>query len=448
MKKILTIAASDSGGGAGIQADIKAITVLGGFAMSAVTAITAQNTRTVEAVHPVPQECIRQQIQAVLSDIGADAVKTGMLLNAETIQTVSALLRQYRCERVVVDPVMVATSGSRLLEQAAVDTLRQELFPLACMITPNLAEASALCGRAVDTPAAMREAARALFSLGPRHILIKGGHLQGDCVDLFYDGRDFTELASPRIDTKNTHGTGCTLSAAIAAGLAKGSSPLEAAQRAKEFITTAIRFSLPLGSGHGPTNPYACLERDVQIAQCAAELERAFHVLQQGAVGKLIPEIQSNLGYAPAAAAAPGDVVAFPGRIIRLGDSITKVALPAAGASRHIAKIILTAMRRAGTVRSAMNLAWSPDIIECCRALGLTVGEFDRAQEPPGIKAREGATLEWGTQHVIDRLGKVPDIIFDRGDTGKEPVTRVLGTDPMDVARRVLNIAKEMERRC
>ncbi|MEI6126625.1 MAG: bifunctional hydroxymethylpyrimidine kinase/phosphomethylpyrimidine kinase [Pseudomonadota bacterium] len=445
MKRILTIAASDSGGGAGIQADIKTITVLGGFAMSAITALTAQNTRSVEAIHPVPPRFIEQQIDAVLQDIGADAVKTGMLFTADAIQTVSRALQKYGIVLSVIDPVMLSKSGSSLIENAAIKTLTQELFPLAFMVTPNLDEASTLCAMSVDSPQKMKEAALMLYRWGPKHVLIKGGHLAGDCMDLLYDGHDFTELTSSRITTKNTHGTGCTFSAAIATELAKGFNPPEAVRRAKDFITTAIRFSLPLGSGHGPTNPYANIAREAQLFQCSAELENAYKKLLDEKIGRLIPEVQSNFGYAIASAALPEDIVAFPGRIIKFHDTIAKISAPQAGASRHIAKIILTAYKADRSYRAAMNIIWNPDLIEKCRRLGFTVCEFDRRQEPPDVKELEGSTLEWGTQQAISLLGRVPDIIFDRGDAGKEPMTRVLGTGPMDVADKILNIAKEKQ---
>ncbi len=441
MNKILTIAASDSGGGAGIQADIKTITVLGGYAMSAVTALTAQNTTAVEAVHPVPGSFVGLQIDTVLKDLGADAAKTGMLVNAEIISAAAQSLKKHGLSRIVVDPVLQSTTGSELLDPAALGALKEKLLPICLLVTPNLDEAAALTGTRVDTTEKMKAAAGKIHQMGAQNVLIKGGHLEGDCVDLFYDGNDFTEIKAPRIDTKNTHGTGCTFSAAIATELAAGRPVLAAVRRAKDFITTAIRFGLPMGRGAGPVNPAANLSQSAQAAQCAAALESAFAKLQAAAIGHLIPEIQSNLGYAAASARAPEDVVAFPGRIIKLGETISRVALPAAGASRHIARIILTALRHDPGCRACMNIIWTPEVIERCRDLGYRVGEFDRKEEPPDVKEREGSSLEWGTQTVIEHGGGVPDIIFDRGDIGKEPVTRVLGTDPMDVADKIIKIA-------
>ena len=233
MKKILVIAASDSGGGAGIQADVKAITLCGGFAMTAITALTAQNTQTVKAVFPIPVEFIEQQIDAVMQDIGADAVKTGMLFTAAIVRSVARKIKDYGIAAAVVDPVMKAKGGATLLQEPAIEAVITDLFPLALVVTPNLDEASLLCGFSIDSIETMKAAAKKIKAMGPHHVVVKGGHLAGDCIDLFYDGSTFTEFASPRIATTNTHGTGCTFASAVATEIAQGFSPLEAVQRAK-----------------------------------------------------------------------------------------------------------------------------------------------------------------------------------------------------------------------
>ena len=250
--RILAIAGSDSGGGAGIQADLKTITALGGFGMSAVTALTAQNTLGVSAVHVVPAEFVGLQIDAVVSDIGVDAVKTGMLANAGIIHVVADRVRRYRIERLVVDPVIAAKSGARFLEPEAQQSLRQELLPLALVVTPNLSEAAALSGLEVSSLEGMREAARHIWGLGPRWVLVKGGHLSGPPVDLLFDGREFAELARPRIETKNTHGSGCTYASAIATFLGGGASVPQAVRRARDAVQRALQHALPLGRGQGP----------------------------------------------------------------------------------------------------------------------------------------------------------------------------------------------------
>lgn len=253
--RALTIAGSDSGGGAGIQADLKTFSALGVFGMSALTAITAQNTTGVYAVHEVPPEVVAAQIDAVVTDIGVDAAKTGMLSSAPIIEAVADRIRAHRIEKLVVDPVMVAKSGAPLLRPEAQEALRTNLLPLALVVTPNLPEAQALTGQEIQDPKGMREAARRIRDLGPRFVLIKGGHLKGDAVDILYDGETFTDLPAPRIPTQHTHGTGCVLSAAIAAYLARGLAPREAVREGKSFVTQAIEAGLPLGRGVGPCNP-------------------------------------------------------------------------------------------------------------------------------------------------------------------------------------------------
>jgi len=258
--RVLTVAGSDSGGGAGIQADIKVIACLGGYAMSALTALTAQDTRGVWGVHPVPAEFVAQQIGVCLSDIGADAVKTGMLCNAPIARAVAASFRAQDVKNLVVDPVMFSKSAHRLIDEEAEGVLVKEILPLAALVTPNLSEASRLAGFEINNLAAMRRAAEVIAGLGPAAVLVKGGHLVGNAVDLLYDGQTCLEFPGERFETKNTHGTGCSLSAALATGLARGLSLPEAVGMAKRFITEAIRFALPLGSGHGPTNPLAAAQ--------------------------------------------------------------------------------------------------------------------------------------------------------------------------------------------
>ncbi len=256
--RALTIAGSDSGGGAGIQADLKVFLVLGCHGMSAVTALTAQNTVAVSGVHEVPAEFVTAQIEAVANDIGVDAAKTGMLATASIIEAVAKSVEVSEIPRLVVDPVSISKHGDQLLVEDALDALKTRLLPLAEVVTPNLHEARALTGREIHDLAGMRDAARALIDLGPETALVKGGHLGDsgdDAVDVFFDGRSFHELRGPRYDTSDTHGTGCALAAAITARLARGDDVLEAVRFAKEFVARAIEHSLRLGGGYGPVNP-------------------------------------------------------------------------------------------------------------------------------------------------------------------------------------------------
>lgn len=254
----LTIAGSDSGGGAGIQADLKTFQMLGVYGASAITAVTAQNTLGVHGIYDIPVEGIALQIEAVLDDIGADAVKTGMLSKPEVIELVARIAEQRGIKRLVVDPVMVAKGGARLLVPEAESALRDKLLPLAAVVTPNAPEAEVLTGIAVRSREDQRRAARRLVDeLGAGAAVVKGGHLDGEPVDVLYDGRELVELPGERYVTRHTHGTGCTFSAALTAGLAKGQPLPEAVASAKRFVAAAIREELGIGGGHGPTNHWA-----------------------------------------------------------------------------------------------------------------------------------------------------------------------------------------------
>lgn len=255
--KVMTIAGSDSGGGAGIQADLKTFGAMGVFGTCAVTTITAQNTLGVTDVLETPVPLIEAQIDAIMSDIGTDAVKTGMLSSAEIIHAVAERLDYYNLKLAVIDPVMVASTGAPLLREDAVDAMRDILTPKAMVLTPNTREARVLTGMEVNTVDDARAAAKTLVEeLGARNALVKGGHIEGDATDVLYDGSDFTAFTSERIETTNTHGTGCTLGSAIAAGLAKGLDVPSAVQEAKDYVTAAMRASYAVGRGHGPLNHF------------------------------------------------------------------------------------------------------------------------------------------------------------------------------------------------
>lgn len=257
MKNVLTIAGSDSSGGAGIQADLKTFCALGTYGMSVITAVTAQNTLGVTGVEEISPRMVAAQIDAVFQDIRVDAVKIGMVSSVDIIKTIASKLREYKAKNIVVDSVMVSKSGHHLLRPEARDVLIEELLSLAHVVTPNLMEAEVLTSIEISSIEHMEQAARAIHSMGPANVLVKGGHLEGDeAVDILFDGKNFAYYKSKRIDTKNTHGTGCTLSSAIAAYLAKGYQVKEAVKKAKDYITVAIKHSIELGKGAGPTHHF------------------------------------------------------------------------------------------------------------------------------------------------------------------------------------------------
>jgi hydroxymethylpyrimidine/phosphomethylpyrimidine kinase len=261
MKTALTIGGSDSGGGAGIQADLKTFAAHGVYGTSAITAVTAQNTLGVAAWQALPADLVIAQIEAVAGDIGVDGVKTGMLATAAIVEAVAAAIKSLALPKVVVDPVMIAKGGARLLEEDAIEAMRTELLPQAYVVTPNALEAAVIAGMEVTTLADAREAAKRIVALGSAAAIVKGGHLKGDAaIDILYDGRQLVELRAERIETRHTHGTGCTFAAAIAANLALGLALSDAAARAKAYLTEAIRRAPGIGAGHGPLGHFPDLQ--------------------------------------------------------------------------------------------------------------------------------------------------------------------------------------------
>jgi len=442
----MTIAGSDSGGGAGIEADLKTFSATGVHGTVALTAITAQNTVDVFAIQDVNLDIIERQIDVVFEDMGIDAAKTGMLHRSEVIELVARKVREYKFP-LVVDPVMVAKGGARLLKPEAEDSLKKILLPIATVVTPNLLEAEVLSGVRISTLADMRIAARKIAELGPKTVVVKGGHLKnGEVMDVVYIDGDFHELRGGRIETKTTHGTGCSFSAAIAAQLAKGKNILDALKEAKRFIEVAIRYGFSIGRGHGPVNPTAWLELDAERYRVLENLSEAIKILESHPVAKLIPEVGSNLAMAlpKPYAKSVEDVAGIPGRLVKINDKVLALKSPMFGASRHVAKIVLKAMEYEEEFRAAMNIKYSKEVVETCKALGLTVSSFDRSEEPNEVKNVEGESLPWGVGRAIEKVGKVPDVIYDLGDVGKEPMVRILGRNAVEVVNKVLSIASKL----
>ena len=259
MKNLLTIAGSDTCGGAGIQADLKTFSALGTYGMSVITAVTVQNTKGVFAVQDIDPEIIKGQIDAIFDDISVSAVKIGMVSKIETINTIAESLQKYKPEIVVVDPVMISKSGFDLMQKNSKDALIEKLIPLAYLLTPNLPEAEVITGMKINDYASMKKAAIKIHEMGSKNVLIKGGHLENDATDILFDGKNMTMISGERIETKNTHGTGCTLSSAIAANLGKGMVIKDAVENAKEYITIGIKHAIELGHGVGPTNHFYTL---------------------------------------------------------------------------------------------------------------------------------------------------------------------------------------------
>jgi hydroxymethylpyrimidine/phosphomethylpyrimidine kinase len=432
----LTIAGSDSGGGAGIQADIKTFAALGVHGLCVLTAVTAQNTLGVDATFELPPEFVTKQLDTIMRDFRVKWAKTGMLGSADIIRAVEAGIKRYKL-RVVIDPVMTSATGAPLIQENAIEALIA-LLGCAELVTPNVPEAELLSGVKIRSRADMRRAARAIAKLGPRAVLIKGGHLKGpEIVDLLYTEK-FTEFKGPRITAERTHGTGCSLASAITAELAKGSNVEEAVGKARDFIAEAIKGRLDVGKGVKPVSQFAALFKEAEKNRITEEVWTAAQLLANDRkFPKLLPEVGSNIAMALPGARTKEEVVGLSGRIVRVGDRAHITGFPILGGSEHVANIVLTAMRYDPKIRAGLNIRFSEEALRACRRLGLRVSEFSRDREPRGAK-----TMVWGTQQAIKKAGEVPDMIFDRGARGKEAMIRLLGRSATEVAERALKISK------
>ncbi|MFZ5453043.1 MAG: bifunctional hydroxymethylpyrimidine kinase/phosphomethylpyrimidine kinase [Thermodesulfobacteriota bacterium] len=413
MKTVLIIAGSDPGAGAGLQQDLKVATLLGTYGLTVVTALTIQNSLGVKAVHPVAPEVVDAQLHAVFSDFPVDAVKVGMLATGEIVGTVARRLKEYHPQYLVVDPVLAASSGSALLDQAGVALLKEEIFPLTYLLTPNAPEAALLAGMEVKTAGDLEEAARRIQKLGPQWVLAKGGHLPGEPVDVLTDGQNAYHLQGPRLDAPHGHGSGCALASACAAHLARGLALPEAVNQARSLVAQALRWGLPLGRGAGPVNSYAPFARDLERYQILESLKKAAARLQQEDITPMVPEVMSNLGYAAPYAEGSQDVAAFPGRLVKSPQGLLIPVAPAFGASPRLAGVIFKVLDIYPHLRAAMNIEDIAGLEGIAALLSLKVAEALKPGDPP------------------------PDIIYDRGDGDREPLLLVLGPDPETVAAKV-----------
>jgi len=447
----LTIAGSDSGGGAGIEADLKTFAALGVHGLAALTSVTAQNTREVRLAYDLPPEVVVAQIEAVADDIGVDAAKTGMLSNSKIIKAVAKAVKRYGFP-LVVDPVMVAKSGAPLLRPDAVETLINELIPLATVVTPNRFEAEKITGIKVQSINDAKKAARHIVEeLGAEAAVVKGGHLEGsESADVLYWRGDFKVFTVPRIRGGCYHGTGCTFSAAIAAELAKGKVISEAIKIAKDFVTVAIKYGLrDVGRGHCPVHPPAWVTIPAEKWRVVQDLRRAIEILEEHGelINPLLPEVQMNVVVALPKHYARGvdDVAGVLGRVVRYGNKVKAVGPPTFGASSHLARAVLKVMEFDPNVRAALNIKYSEDVLEVAGKLGLKTSFYDRGEEPPEVKVREGATIPWGIEVAIKRVeGTVPDLIFHKGDVGKEPMINIFGKSAVDVVMKLVKIAEQL----
>jgi hydroxymethylpyrimidine/phosphomethylpyrimidine kinase len=437
-KVALTIAGSDPSGGAGIQADLKSFAYLGVHGTTVITCVTSQNTHRVTGIYKVPADVIQSQLESVLDDLPIAAVKTGMLYDEEIVSLVAHLLEKHHL-RPVVDPVMVATSGDSLSHNSFVSALKQHLLPHALMVTANAPEAGALAGIPVQTQQDAKEACKTIVSFGSQYVLVKGGHLRDDnAVDTLYDGKRFYTFSLPRLPTKKAHGSGCTLSGLIAGLLSLGQPPVDAVQKAKHITWAMIQEGYTPGKGsdvldHSFRVLVPPAFKDDEQFEVWVELKTMVRQLLTLLPISFIPEVGMNVVYATQHTTSRNDVCGINGRITKCNHKPQLCGSLGFGASKHIASVVLAAHSVDPAVRAALNIRYSKQTVELCRTIGLSVGTFDRENEP----ATAASTMEWGTKQAIATLGRVPDVIYDEGGVGKEPMIRILGKNPADVLTKM-----------
>jgi hydroxymethylpyrimidine/phosphomethylpyrimidine kinase len=430
----LTIAGSDSGGGAGIQADLKTFQALGVHGASVITSLTAQNTREVRDILDLPLEFIKAQFDAVHEDFEVKAAKTGMLSNKEIIKCVAENLGSYP---LVVDPVMVAESGGKLLKDDAIETLEKSLLPKAAVVTPNIPEAEVLSGIEIKGIDDMNKACKIISKHGCS-VVIKGGHSSDTTItDVLYHNREFFEFSSERVG-EGVHGSGCAFASAIVAGLAKGEDVATAVGNAKSFITKAIATAYSPGKGPRVVNPMGKSIASADEHLIIKELRRVVVKIEGADFYKVAPEVGSNIAHAKEGAKGLEDVAAIEGRIVKVKDRVMAVGDIAFGASKHVATIVLAAMHHDKEFRSAMNIKYKKSTLDVCEKSGFNISGFKRDDEP-----EEKSTMEWGTGYAIEKHGSVPDLIYDTGSIGKEPMIRILGKNPDEVFEKLRRILDE-----
>jgi hydroxymethylpyrimidine kinase/phosphomethylpyrimidine kinase len=437
-KVALSIAGSDSSGGAGIQADLKSFSYLEIHGVTALTCVTAQNTQQVRSIYKVPVDVIEHQLESLFDDCSIAAVKTGMLYDEEIVKVVAKKLSEYHMKP-VVDPVMVATSGDALANHTFVSSLQQYLLPLSLMVTANIPEACVLANMEIKKQKDVQQACKKIFELGSEYVLIKGGHLEDDIVvDILFDGKQFHTFILPRIPHKKAHGSGCTLSALITGLLALGESPEDAVEKAKYIAWSMIQQGYSPGKGSDVLNHSSAIQippllRSSEKFLVWLALKTAIETIISFLPPEYIPEVGMNFAYALPNANTRDEVCAVDGRITKHKERPSLCGTIDFGVSKHVASIVLAAMSFDTTIRSAVNIRYSKKTVELCKNIGFAVGTFDRKDEPPTAPS----TMDWGTKHAINTLGRVPDIIYDTGSVGKEPMIRILGKDPEDVLFKI-----------
>ena len=445
MKIALSIAGSDSGAGAGIQADLKTFSALGVYGCTAITAITAQNTKQVAEIFEISPSMVEQQIRSIMIDMRPNAIKIGMVYSTPIIDAVYRSLEKTSKIPIVLDPILAPGTGAKLLRAEAYKSFVSKLIPLSTLITPNRMEAEKLADIVIKTENDAIEAARKIIKLGAENVIVKGGHFgSAHVTDLLLNSKgNIIKFTNPRLEIKEIHGSGCNFSSAVTAYLAKGVALTEACKIANEYVHIAIRNAVTIGRGLPIANPLSIIYRDASRYGTLTELQQAAEqVSMLDGFYRLIPETQTNFAYALLNAVDISDVAGVRGRIIKIENTAAPASYIKFGASSHVASAVLAYMSVNPDFRSAINIRFDERIVNVCKSL-FSVASYDRTKEPKKIKRKEGSSVAWGILAALSRNPRA-DVIYHTGDIGKEPMITLFGRSPAEIVERIKRILKKI----
>lgn len=430
---ILSIAGSDPSAGAGIQADLKTFSTLGVHGLTVVTAITSQNTTKFSKVKEISSDMIKSQLESVLSDFDIDVIKIGMVYSSPVIKAIYSELRKTKTP-IILDPVFESTTGGVLLQKQALPLYKKLLVPLSFVITPNILEAERLAGMKIRTLKDVREAAILIRRMGAKNIVIKGGHLDGKFVmDFVLEENKFYTFSGKRID-RATHGGGCNFSASLAVSLAKGNSLKNAVKFAKDFSFKSISNSQKIGKGIF----IAKIGKEDNIEKELSDAIFKFTNLKN--MFKYIPEVQTNFVFSKPKPRSLNDILGVSGRIVKADENLIVAGSLKYGGSKHVGSAVLEMTKKFPSIRSAMNIKYDKELIKKAISKNYSVLHYERIKEPVTTKTKEGYTISWGIKNAIKDATRPPDLIFHKGDVGKEPMILIFGTNPKQVLDKLTKI--------
>jgi hydroxymethylpyrimidine kinase/phosphomethylpyrimidine kinase len=429
----LSIAGSDPSAGAGIQADLKTFAVLGVHGLTVITAITSQNTSKFSKVKEISSDMVQSQLESVLSDFNIDVIKIGMVYSSSIIKAIYSKLKETKIP-IVLDPVFESTTGGVLLQNEALPLFKKLLVPLSFVITPNVPEAERLAGMKIRAPKDIRKAAAKIHRMGAENIVIKGGHLEGKNVtDFVLEKTKFYSFSGKRIN-RTTHGGGCNFSASLAASLAKGYSIKNAIKFAKEFSFKSIANSQKIGKGIFVTKIDKSDEIENELSNAISKFTNLKNVF------KYIPEVQTNFVFSRKNPNSLNDILGVSGRIVKVGDSAIVTGSLKYGGSKHVGAAVLIMTKKFPSIRSAINIKYDKEFIKKAISKKLSVSHYERLSEPSKTRIKEGHTISWGIKNAIKDSTKPTDLIFHKGDLGKEPMILIFGTTPNQVLGKLNKI--------